>query len=187
MNVASLSPLCRPARLRAPLLALVVGGFLSSGLAAEPFPSPVSKPRLPEPEKVATDALPEAVRSQIAEISEGPLEAAEVDVIEVDINADGGKELLVFNPMSYTGGQIIWIFAPAKDEHRSLGAIQGSFYLASPAEGWNRIVADARAPGGFIRTLYAFRDGTYRSVREAEYEIGENDTERFVRELTPRE
>jgi hypothetical protein len=104
--------------------------------------------------------------------------------LTLDLNDDGESEYFVADPASYTGGDVIHIFASDGDEYREIGGVQGEFYTAAPENGHAQLVDTARGgPNSYVRTLWTYEDGTYKEQKKAEYEEDDNGNLVFVQEL----
>lgn len=169
------------------LLFLAVFCCGASVFAEKPFPPELIAGSELATEKTATSLLPEALQQSLLnqEVFSGESGKlpAELFLAKIDLNKDGAMEYLVEDPASYTGGSITYFFQKKGENYSLLGAVQGVEYLAAFVNGYPQIVALARAGGNvYVRRIYAFKNGEYQSVRGAEYQIDENDNEKYLGE-----
>jgi len=160
----------------------------ATAYAEKPFPAEVTSGGELATEQTATSKLPEALQKLLLKqevfSDESGKVLSELFTGEFDLAGDGNPEILVDDPASYTGGTMTYIFEKKGDAFSVLGAFQGIQYLAAPVNGYPQIITFSRAGGNvYVRQLYTFKNGEYQSARGAEYELGDGDKEKYLREV----
>lgn len=172
------------------ILAIATVSLANLAMSADPFPAEIKGAPALEPKEVKTAGLPKSlqgglVKAEVFVDGGGKLLEA-VEVISLDLNADKDAEFLVIDPAFYTGGSVIHLFSAESDGCKTLGAIQGEFYLAEPVDGYVRIVSTARSCGDvYERRLAVFKDWAYQDVKTAEYQMKENGDLVFKKVIEP--
>jgi len=99
----------------------------------------------------------------------------EVNIFEVDLNADQKAELFVAIPSySGTGGTFYEIFSPTvSGTYESIGEVQGwGFQFLELASGWLKIEGMSRGGGGnYTRYLMKFLGNTYTIIRNEDHDF----------------
>jgi hypothetical protein len=122
-----------------------------------------------KPEQRAVAVLPVPAKGMF----EGEPASTEVQVFEVDLNADGKEELFVEIPILHgTAGTFYEILSPTKSgDYRSVGSLQGwGIRFRAAKNGWLQIEAASRAGGGqYTRYLLTFQDRVYLESRNEDH------------------
>lgn len=120
-------------------------------------------------EQVRVVAMPDALRSYLAEQWEPQTLPESIYASRADLNGDGVMEWFINIPiLGGSGGRFYDIITQTKRGIRSLSGVQGGFELCVPAKGekWLRIAGSRRSGSGHrTRYLMQFRKTEYTEVR----------------------
>ena len=102
----------------------------------------------------------------------------------MDLNGDGKDEFIVQSEQRYSGGPMLFAFEERQRRFIMFGE-QGDLYLGPRTNGYADIVTTSRAGAGeYTRCLLRYNNGTYRTVRIADYRLVRGRLV-FVQERTP--